>query len=347
MPRFRPRLNLASAALLMLAASACASWQPSAPARLQSQAALPGLKRFLSGSAADARIQAHGPALLLAGGGEDQVSAMQWQIDAVRGCSDCETRLDLVILRASGADGYHELYGALKGLDSMETFVLTTREAAENPEVLKAVAAAEVVFFAGGDQCDYVRLFKNGPIAGRIQALVAQGGGVGGTSAGLAIQGSLIYDACSGSVTSAEALADPYHAAISFSSGLFAWPPLAGVITDTHFAQRDRMGRLLAFLARGLRETGAPRLRGLAVDEASTLGVDARGLARLFGKHQAYLVEASSDPAAVVAKGQPLSQAGYRIQRLKPGQSIDLSAPLARDAYRIDVLKGKLSGNPY
>ena len=74
---------------------------------------------------------------------------------------------------------------------------------------------AELVFFAGGDQCRYVSLFKGSALERAVKSVFARHGGVGGTSAGLAIQGSMVYDACQGSVTSAEALADPYHAEIS------------------------------------------------------------------------------------------------------------------------------------
>ncbi len=38
----------------------------------------------------------------------------------------------------------------------------------------------------------------------------------------------------------------------TFTYGFFAWPDIGGVFTDSHFAGRDRMGRLMGFLARQL-----------------------------------------------------------------------------------------------
>ena len=219
MPRFKFNLNKAKWLLgSVLALSACASLQRPQPASSQfnaQQAAPAGLQRFLSGSAADQQPTLQGPNLLLGGGGQDQIAAMQWQIDNLRGCHDCDTTIDMVVVRSSGADGYNSLLTELKGLDSIETLLITERSAAEDPAVVETVARAELVFFAGGDQCRYVSLFKGSALERAVKSVFARHGGVGGTSAGLAIQGSMVYDACQGSVTSAEALADPYHAEIS------------------------------------------------------------------------------------------------------------------------------------
>ena len=58
------------------------------------------------------------------------------------------------------------------------------------------VQRAEIVFFAGGDQCNYVRLIKGTALEAAVEAVHARGGGVGGTSAGEAIQGEIVYDSC-------------------------------------------------------------------------------------------------------------------------------------------------------
>lgn len=304
----------------------------------------PGLTRYLSGSEADAVIANQGPALLLAGGGTDQLPAMQWLIDQVRGCSDCSQRIDMLILRASGADGYNTLFEQFKGLDSLETLKFDDRAAALDPAVAAHIAQAEVVFFAGGDQCRYLELFAGTPVQKALQSLYARGGGIGGTSAGLAIQGSRIYDGCRGSVTSPTALADPFDTQISFSPGLFAWPMLGHTLTDTHFSQRDRMGRLAVFVARGREADGD--LRGLAVDEATALGVDKAGQALVFGNHHAYLLVPGGPPPSLQAH-QPLSWAGLRLWRLSAGDRIDLAHPAAAGSYKVELLKGQFLQNPY
>jgi cyanophycinase len=312
----------------------------------QQNAPASGLERYLSGSAQDIKIALNGPNLLLGGGGRDVVAAMQWQIDSLRGCRDCEKKIDMVVLRSSGADGYNSMLTELKGLDSIETLVIKDRKIAENPDIALTVANAEMIFFAGGDQCDYVRLFKGTAIERAVKSVFARRGGIGGTSAGLAIQGSLVYDACSGSVTSAQALANPYHPSISFSQNFFDWPILKYTITDTHFSQRDRMGRLFAFLARGLKDTDAPALQAIAVDEATAMGIDPNGLATVFGQNHVYFVVANH-PAKVALPNLALSYSGFQIKRLNPGQVFDLKLRPQTGAYTISVEQGQLSGNPY
>ena len=61
--------------------------------------------RYLTGNAADVVVSLTGPAHDFGGGGTDIDAALQWIIDQVRGCTSCSTKIDVVILRSSGADG--------------------------------------------------------------------------------------------------------------------------------------------------------------------------------------------------------------------------------------------------
>ncbi len=184
--------------------------------------------RHLTGSAADVKPKLHGPAYHLQGGGTDVAAAMQWMIDMVRGCADCPAKLDVVVLRSSGADGYNDFIYKMNGVDSVETLVIKDRADASSAAVARTVRDAEVVFFAGGDQCNYVRYFKGTEVERGVERVHARGGGVGGTSAGLAVMGEVSYDACSGgSARSPDSLLNPYHADVSFTYDFFDWPPCA------------------------------------------------------------------------------------------------------------------------
>ena len=301
------------------------------------------LVRYWTGKADDVRPRLHGPVLMLAGGGGDVTAAMQEAIDRVRGCHDCDTKLDVVVLRASGAEGYNGYLMAMNGVDSVLTMVITDRETASRPDVVTAVRNAEIVFFAGGDQCNYIRWLKGTPLADAVKAVYRRGGGIGGTSAGLAIQGEIVYDACpSQSAKSAEVLADPYHVDVSLSRGFFSWPPMRGVITDTHFQQRDRLGRLVTFLARSY--SGRP-LRGLGVSEGTLALVDRKGVVTVMGKGPVHLIGAGAPVR--VENGKPLEYRGLRIWRFESGETFNLRDWPKRTPKNIDVVEGKLSADPY
>lgn len=301
------------------------------------------LVRYRTGNHADVRPRLHGPVLILAGGGGDVTAAMQEAIDRVRGCKDCDTKVDVVVLRASGADGYNPYFMEMNGVDSVVSMVITDRETSSRPDVVELVRDAEVVFFAGGDQCNYIRWIKGTPVADAVKRVYRRGGAIGGTSAGLAIQGEIVYDACpSQSAKSAEVLADPFHVDVSLSRGFFAWKPMRGVITDTHFQQRDRLGRLVTFLARS--HEGRP-LRGLGVSEGTVVLVDGKGRATVLGKGPAHLIRA--DAPARVERGQPLQYNGLRVWRFESGATFDLQQWPASQPKTVDVVDGKLSGDPY
>lgn len=303
--------------------------------------------RYLTGNAADVNPALHGPAHDLGGGGTDVDAALQWTIDKVRGCTGtCGTKVDVVVLRATGTDGYNPYIFAMNGVDSVETLVVTKRSDSSLADVVATVRNAEVVFFAGGDQCDYVTLIAGTPLEAAVQAVYARGGGVGGTSAGLAILGDFAYDACVGGVTSSQALADPYDRRITFTNDFFDWPHLERTITDTHFVTRDRMGRTLAFLARLIQDGTTASALAVAVNEATSVEVDAFGLATVVGDGPAYFVLADHHPETCRPKA-PLTYSNYRIWKVPSGGTFDLANRPVTGYYSRSVTNGALSADPY
>jgi cyanophycinase len=309
------------------------------------------ITRYVTGNPADVAPAVHGPAHDLGGGGTDVDAALQWLIDEVRGCTTCDAKVDVVILRSSGADGYNDYIYAMNGVDSVETLVITSARDADTDAVDATVRNAEVVFFAGGDQCNYVSYFKGTKVETAVESVYARGGGVGGTSAGLAILGEFIYDGCTGSVTSVQALDNPYHHEITFTYGFFNFAHLEDLITDTHLVTRDRMGRTLVFLARQIQDGHAQAAWDLAVNEGTSVVVDAHGRATVMGDGPAYLVYADhpvdASAGEIVARAVPLTYRGYKIWRFQPGESFDLARRPTRGSYTVDVVNGVLSANPY
>ena len=303
--------------------------------------------RYLTGNADDVRPRLHGPAYHLQGGGDDVAAAMQWMIDKVRGCEGCEAKLDVVVLRSSGADGYNDFIYKMNGVDSVETLVIKDRADSESKAVRDTVKNAEVVFFAGGDQCNYVRYFKGTEVERAVEHTEARGGGVGGTSAGLAILGDVAYDACSGgSAQSSASLANPYHADVTFTYDFFDWPVLRGVITDTHFVERDRMGRLFVFIARQLKDKRYRRINGLAVERETSVVVDKRGAARVMGKGPVYLVLGDHTPE-LCEPGKPLTFSDYKLWKFSTGDTFDLKHRPKTGYYLVSVREGKALSDPY
>jgi cyanophycinase len=302
--------------------------------------------RYLTGNAADVVVPLAGPAHDFGGGGTDVDAGLQWIIDQVRGCTSCSTKIDVVVLRATGTNGYNDYIYAMNGVDSVETLVITKASDANTTAVETTIKNAEVVFFAGGDQCDYVTLFKGTKVETAVESVYAKGGGVGGTSAGTAIQGDFTYNACTGSVTSSQALANPYHRYVTFTYDFFHWANLQNTITDDHFVTRDRMGRTLAFLARQIKDGKATSALAIAADEVTSVEVDRFGLATVVGTGTAYFILADHAPVTCVA-GTPLTYSNYKIWKVAPGGTFNLASRPTTGYYLRSVNNGVIDQNPY
>ncbi|WP_157270717.1 cyanophycinase [Azohydromonas aeria] len=259
---------------------------------------------YLSGNAADMPAPVPSSQLLvLMGGGSDVDEAFQQMIAKARGALG--GKVDVVVLRTSGADGYNPYLVAMDGVDSVETLVLNKPEAANDPQVNRIVAGADVLFIAGGDQSTYIANWTGTQLQRTIASLLARRQvPFGGTSAGLAVLGDVDYTGENGSVTSAQALSNPYDRRVTLSTAfLTGLPGLQATVTDSHVRTRDRMGRLVTFLARMVRDglTTLAATRGIGVDEATAVLVDS-GRATVVGANAAYFLRPTIAPAVVAAR---------------------------------------------
>lgn len=224
------------------------------------------------------------PGIVLAGGGGDSDGAMQWMLQRAGGG-------DVVVLRASSADGYNNYFYSELGVsvNSVETIRFDDPAAASDPYVIQQIENAECLFIAGGDQWDYVSYWRDTPVEEAIQYLIdTKGVTIGGTSAGMAIQGQAYFSAENGTVYSDEALTDPYNMYMSIGYNDFLQHPiLANTITDTHFDEPDRRGRLTGFLARLLTDESIMPF-GIACEEYVAVCIDEDGIASVFGEYPAY-----------------------------------------------------------
>ena len=160
------------------------------------------------------------------------------------------------------------------------------------------------------------------PIEGAVKIVFKNGGGVGGGSAGLAIQGEWVYDGCSGSIRSEEALENPYDSFISLSGGVFSWPFMSGWISDSHFSERDRLGRLITFQARIMEADQAALWLGLGMNDDSAMVVNSSGMATVYGS-DSYIVK-TTQPAETLKENSPLTIDAVEVYKLPPGSQFQI-----------------------
>ncbi|MBL8618036.1 MAG: cyanophycinase [Deltaproteobacteria bacterium] len=287
-----------------------------------------GLVHFFVGDLADAVVTPAGPALVVAGGGADVDAAMRALTDVAAGG-------DVVVLRATGGGGYGPyLFRELGGVDSVETLVVDAPRWAEDPYVIDRINGAEAIFIAGGDQWDYLSTW-GGPVQAALQAAWARGAAIGGTSAGAAILGQRAFSAARGTVTSPEALRRPFRPRLRFVDRFLCLPPLTGVLTDTHFSERDRLGRLLTFLARAWGAPTAGPMEGWGVDEG-TAAVWRADTWTVRGAGAVWRLRPTAAPDAL-RRGAPLRWMGVPARRVVAGEAWE-----GPDTHLLDAEDGAL-----
>lgn len=234
---------------------------------------------YLTGNPNDLNVQPEFGIVLMGGAGEDD-EAMKWFLERANGG-------DVVVIRASGSDGYNNYLFNQLGVtvNSVESIVFNSAAAAQDPYVIERVQNAEAIWMAGGNQANYVNYWQGTAIEQAINDLLnVRGGVVGGISAGMAVLGGTYFSAFNGTVTSAAALANPYTNNVTLGHNDFLQAPfLENVVTDTHFDDPDRRGRFMTFMARMAADEGKYPL-GIACDEYAAVCIDDNGIARCFGE---------------------------------------------------------------
>jgi|GEM_PF-2833091 len=294
-----------------------------------------GLKVYHTGSRVDKRVSPRGPGLILMGGGPEVDDAFRWWKPLIQGG-------DVVILRTSGSNGYNDyLYRQIGGCHSVTTMLVTTRGLANSAYVQWRLARAEGIFIAGGNQSTYIKAWKGTLVESELRKAWSRNAVIGGTSAGLAVLGEFVFDAHQGGATSSQLLADPFHSRMSLTRGFLIYPPLKKVITDSHFARRGRMGRLIAFMARIYKEGWSHPVTGLGIDERTALVIDAHGNARVMGRGAVYLLRASSNPSVCEPK-KAIQWSKIIRYRYKATDSFLLNKPSAGATLQLSVSNGRV-----
>jgi cyanophycinase len=285
--------------------------------------AAPSFQYIRIGNKNDARSKPSAGTALM-GGGKDLDEAFRWLCGKANGG-------DFLILRADGDDAYNSYVNGLCKTNSVATLIIPDQAAAHEPQVGEIIRHAEAIFIAGGNQARYVEFWKGSPVEDIINAKVADGTPIGGTSAGLAVLGQFCYGALKDAeddndLASTDVLPNPYFPRVTLVRNVLKIPHMQNTLTDSHFAIRDRMGRTLGFLARIVQDGWSARPREIAIDEKSAVLVDPGGHGTIvgFGKG-AYFLRVTEAPK-VCKPNTPLDFRDIVVYRAPTGGRFDLPA---------------------
>jgi len=208
-----------------------------------------------------------------------------------------------------------KVYGAIFGSLGVKTVThvsIPKRESADDAANAELVRAASAFFFTGGDQLRITSNIAGSRLHRAILELYTGGGMIAGTSAGASALGQ----------TMPMSNVEDEHRVAAASQLYPAMGLIQDVIVDQHFAQRGRMGRLIAGVAEN------PRLLGIGIDENTGL-VWQRGSFKVLGAGAVYVVDGSDLTASNVAhapQSSAMSAFDLRLHVLSAGDGFNVPA---------------------
>jgi len=172
-------------------------------------------------------------------------------------------------------EDYRKVFKEL-GVKRIDLLDIRTREDALDPANVKKLTDDAVVFFTGGDQLRITSQVGDSALFQRMHELYDRGGTVCGTSAGAAAMPETMLVAGPGDESGR-------ISALEMAPGLGL---VNGVVIDSHFAERGRMGRLLGAVAQN------PKNIGLGIDEDTAVVLNPSKEFRVLGKGGVYVIDA-------------------------------------------------------
>ncbi|MFZ4563220.1 MAG: T9SS type A sorting domain-containing protein [Bacteroidales bacterium] len=226
--------------------------------------------------------------LLLVGGGAEKEGAASWSTPAYRWAGEGKKVAIVGISTGSLAPYFIQRCGAARAKE----FAISTHDSADSQATYDTLISYDVIFFRGGDQYDYYRLYRNTKLQEAVNDVYMRGGTICGTSAGMHILSTVVFTAKNGTAYPYSCIENPNNTSVTLANDFMNFFP--GFIFDTHFAERGRFGRLVGFLANYSLNIGQD-ITGLGMDDMTCMTVDEQGLGTVYGTGCANLYKSGSN----------------------------------------------------
>jgi cyanophycinase len=251
--------------------------------------------------------------LVIIGGAEDKSGDCNVLREFVRCAGGIKARIAVLTAATSlprevGED-YMHIFERL-GVEDVRVVDTERRDDAERPENLEIIEKATGAFFTGGDQARIIEYIKGTKLDELLHQRHAQGMVVGGTSAGAAMMPDVM-------IIEGDSETNPRADVVEMGPGMGFLP---GIVIDQHFAQRGRLGRLIAALVQ------QPADLGFGIDEDTAIIVNGDEV-RVVGRGSVTIVdesEATYNNLDEVLKDEPMAVCGVKLHVLPHGFRFNL-----------------------
>jgi cyanophycinase len=195
------------------------------------------------------------------------------------------------------------------GADTAYNKTINSQAVANLQETYDELITAKAIFIRGGDQWNYISLWKGTKLDSAINYVFNNRGVIAGTSAGQAVLGEVDFSAQNGTVYPDEALLNPFNSYMRFEDNFLIFVP--NVLFDSHFIERGRHGRLIPMLYNRFFQMGR-ELIGFGVDDRTAFCISPDGIGEVMGSGAATIFTIDNETFF-----EPINSGNYTIESLK------------------------------
>ncbi|MGL4654468.1 MAG: cyanophycinase [Sarcina sp.] len=197
------------------------------------------------------------------------------------------------------------------GMKNLKELYVNNREECSDKAKIDIVKSAKLIFFTGGDQLRITSILGGTLLYKELKNSFDNGCIYVGTSAGASVISETM-------VVQGEDEKSPSKCYVNMCKGLGL---VKDIIIDQHFAQRGRIGRLLAMVAQN------PENIGIGIDEDTAIVIDDKKVLEVIGSGAIYIVDGRDISYSNVSEQEYeelLSMYNVKLHVLTPGKKYDL-----------------------
>jgi cyanophycinase len=251
--------------------------------------------------------------LVIIGGAEDKEGECKILREFVRRAGGRDAHIAVMTV-ATGLPGevgstYINVFERL-GVAEVRVVDTDRREDASSSKAIEVIEQATGIFFTGGNQARITELLKDTELDTMLHRRFAEGVIIAGTSAGAAMMPDVM-------IVEGDSETNPRMEVVKLDQGMGFLPD---VVIDQHFAQRGRIGRLLAAIAQ------QPVALGFGIDENTAIAINGSEL-EVIGEGAVTVVDVANlthNNVDELLKDEPLALCGIKLHVLPHGYRFDL-----------------------
>jgi cyanophycinase len=175
------------------------------------------------------------------------------------------------------------------GVQDVAVLNVNTRQDAGTPGAGEALEQATGIFFTGGDQLRLTSILGGTQVDDALHTAYGRGTIIAGTSAGASAMSETM-------IVEGEETEAPRKNTVQMAPGMGL---VHGVVVDQHFAQRGRLGRLLAAVAQ------YPYVLGVGIDEDTAIIISPDGTFEVIGSQTVTIIDGKQIQETNVSSASP------------------------------------------